>query len=189
MNGHHIVPLHISVFSGSCVQSVLNLRETERRKDEVAVESHRSKYNVCARSVKLYLTEENLDSIRKCWYLCYIENKENQHWRMNIAVNPFGANEGVKGFSAYDPLGCVTGWNELVPEGGFLFFLNLVESYHLFKEGGAEASKDAKGQWHGKSGLGVTTVYMEVNTFPNSVLTKAPLSSKRIPGTVVLLSC
>ena len=122
MNGLHIVPLHISVFSGSYVQSVLNLRETERRKDEVAVESHRSKYNVAPDRLSCsYLTEENPDSIRKCQYLCYIENKENQHWRMNIAVNPFGANEGVKGFFAYDPLGDMAGWNELVPEGGFFF--------------------------------------------------------------------
>ena len=50
--------------------------------------THRSKYNVCARSVKLYLTEENLDLIQKSRYLCYIENEENQYWRMNIAVNP-----------------------------------------------------------------------------------------------------
>ena len=82
----------------------MNLREAERRNDSVAVESYRSKYNVCARPVKLYLTDEHLDSIQNCRYLCYIENEENQHWRMNIAVNSFGANEGLKGFLSYDPL-------------------------------------------------------------------------------------
>ena len=133
--GVHIVPLDISVHCRYCVESIEKMKVAEKKKDKIALASHQERYRGSARLVKLYLNK-NLDEIVDYSpFLCYIENQEAYHWTMNIAVNAFQSRRSStvrKGYFAYDSLGDTRGINDLNPQLGFRFFLNLVQSYHDF---------------------------------------------------------